>query len=99
MSQSTADLVMGWRAERATIEKKIVSLRTGAIGHSLAPRQRAATIKDYLQVADEFESLIEGFGRCEDFATIFEPSEPDANAIGGLRFAASKQSTFVSATD
>jgi hypothetical protein len=76
MTQSSADLVVGWQAEIATLKQKISGLRTGVIGHSLTRSQREAAINDQMEGLADFESLILDFSRCESFPIVFTPAQP-----------------------
>jgi hypothetical protein len=87
MIQTTVDLVQGWRAECATLDQKISCLRNGAEGVYLSLIQKEAAIKDLIEAAAEFRSLIDDFSRFEAFPVAFHKGERyEPEPVVRLRF-------------
>jgi hypothetical protein len=98
MTQSSADLIRGWQAERAILEQKIAELKTGATGHSLTEAQREAAIHDQSEAVADIESLLADFSRCEPFPIMFASTSQRAEPIIRLRLRpAAPEASFATA--
>ena len=86
MSQSSADLIAGWKAERATLARKISILQNSET--SLTAHEIQAAVKNMSDLMAEYDALITDFSRHEPIPIIFDPAEVDEAApITRFRFA------------
>jgi hypothetical protein len=81
MTQTSADLIGGWRAECAILEQKISGLRNGRLGSSLTAKQREAAIRDQMEAIADFASLITALSRREMFPADVARAEPNVESF------------------
>ena len=85
MSQSSADLIAGWKAERTTLARKIAILQNSE--SSLTANEIQAAVKNMSDLMAEYDALIADFSRHEPIPIIFDPAEIDEAApITRFRF-------------
>jgi hypothetical protein len=86
MSQSSADLIIGWKAERSTLARKIAILQHSDT--SLTPGEMEAAIRNMSDLMAEYDGLIAEFSRHEPIPIIFDAAQiGEAEPIIRFRFA------------
>jgi hypothetical protein len=97
MIQSTADLIHGWHAECAILDRKIAGFQNGQEGMFLSEDQKEAAIRDLIETAAEFRSLIDDFSRVEPFPVAFHKADrEEAEPVVRLRFQADRGALSIS---
>lgn len=86
MSQSSADLITGWKAERSTLARKIAILEQSET--TLTPGEVEAAVRNMSDLMAEYNSLITEFSRHDPIPIIFDAAQHgEAEAITRFRFA------------